>query len=55
MPDIYLYDDAPVLRNKLQIKNEKMLELIEAKQCINIINYTDGEIKSNSSEVWKGC
>lgn len=55
MPDIYLYDDAPVLRNKLQIKNEKMLELIEAKQYLNVINYTDGEIKSNSSEVWKGC
>ena len=32
MPDIYLYDDAPVLRNKLQIKNEKTLELIEAEQ-----------------------
>lgn len=55
MPDIYLYDDTPVLRNKLQIKNEKTLELSEAKQCLNIINYTDGEIKSNSSEVWKVC
>lgn len=32
MPDIYLYDDAPVLRNKLQIKDEKTLELIEAEQ-----------------------
>ncbi len=25
MPDIYLYDDVPVLRNKLQIKDEKTL------------------------------
>ena len=32
MPDIYLYDDVPVLRNKLQIKDEKTLELIEAEQ-----------------------
>ena len=32
MPDIYLYDDAPILRNKLQIKDEKTLELIEAEQ-----------------------
>lgn len=32
MPDIYLYDDVPVLRNKLQVKNEKTLELIEAEQ-----------------------
>ncbi len=22
MPDIYLYDDAPILRNKLQIKEK---------------------------------
>ena len=32
MPDIYLYDDAPILRNKLQIKDEKTLELIESEQ-----------------------
>ena len=32
MPDIYLYDDAPILRNTLQIKDEKTLELIEAEQ-----------------------
>ena len=32
MPDIYLYDDVPVLRNELQIKDEKTLELIEAEQ-----------------------
>ena len=32
MPDIYLYDGVPVLRNKLQIKDEKTLELIEAEQ-----------------------
>lgn len=32
MLDIYLYDDVPVLRNKLQIKDEKALELIEAEQ-----------------------
>ena len=31
MPDIYLYDGVPVLRNKLQIKDEKTLELIEAE------------------------
>lgn len=32
MPDFYLYDDAPVLRNKLDIKDEKTLDLIEAEQ-----------------------
>lgn len=32
MPDIYLYDGVPVLRNRLQIKDEKTLELIEAEQ-----------------------
>lgn len=32
MLDIYLYDDAPVLRNKLEIKDEKVLDLIEAEQ-----------------------
>lgn len=32
MPDIYLYDDAPVLKNKLGIKVEKALDLVEAEQ-----------------------
>ena len=32
MPDIYLYDDAPVLRNKLDVHDEKTLDLIEAEQ-----------------------
>jgi cell filamentation protein len=32
MPDIYLYDDVPVLKNKLGIKDNKALDLIEAEQ-----------------------
>ena len=32
MPDLYLYEDAPVLRNKLEIRDEKTLDLIEAEQ-----------------------
>lgn len=32
MSDIYLYDDVPVLKNKLEIKDEKTLDLIEAEQ-----------------------
>ena len=32
MPDPYLYKDVPVLRNKLCIKDEKTLDLIEAEQ-----------------------
>ena len=32
MSDLYLYDDVPVLRNKLEIKEEKTLDLIEAEQ-----------------------
>ena len=32
MPDIYLYEDAPVLRNKLELRDEKALDLIEAEQ-----------------------
>lgn len=32
MPDIYLYDDVPVLRNKLDIRDEKTLDLVEAEQ-----------------------
>lgn len=32
MSDIYLYDDTPVLRNKLEIRDEKTLDLIEAEQ-----------------------
>lgn len=30
--DIYLYDDVPVLKNKLDIHDEKTLDLIEAEQ-----------------------
>lgn len=32
MPDIYLYDDVPILRNKLDIRDEKTLDLVEAEQ-----------------------
>lgn len=32
MADPYLYSDVPVLRNKLDIKNEKTLDLVEAEQ-----------------------
>ena len=32
MPDPYLYEDVPVLRNKLGVKDEKTLDLIEAEQ-----------------------
>lgn len=32
MADIYLYDDVPVLKNKLGVKDEKTLDLIEAEQ-----------------------
>ena len=32
MSDLYLYDDVPVLRNKLDIRNEKTLDRIEAEQ-----------------------
>ncbi len=35
MPDIYLYDDVPVLRNKLDIKDDKILDLVEAEQSRN--------------------
>lgn len=32
MPDPYLYEDVPVLKNELGIKNEKTLDRIEAEQ-----------------------
>lgn len=32
MSDLYLYDDVPVLKNKLDIHDEKTLDLIEAEQ-----------------------
>lgn len=32
MTDPYLYDDVPVLRNTLDVKDEKTLDLIEAEQ-----------------------
>lgn len=32
MSDFYLYEDVPVLRNKLDIRDEKTLNLIEAEQ-----------------------
>ena len=32
MSDPYLYPDVPVLKNKLQIKDEKTLDLVEAEQ-----------------------
>ena len=32
MPDIYLYDDALILHNKLGIKDEKTLDLVETEQ-----------------------
>ena len=31
-PDIYLYEDIPVLRNKLNIKDERELDTIEAER-----------------------
>lgn len=30
MADIYLYDDAPVLKNKLDIRDEDTLDMVEA-------------------------
>lgn len=35
MPDIYLYEDVPVLKNKLDIKDDKVLDLVEAEQSRN--------------------
>lgn len=32
MSDSYLYEDVPVLRNKLDIRDERTLDLIEAEQ-----------------------
>lgn len=32
MADIYLYEDVPVLKNKLGVKDEETLDLIEAEQ-----------------------
>ena len=32
MPDPYLYEDVPVLRNKLDIRDGKTLDLVEAEQ-----------------------
>ena len=32
MPDPYLYEDVPVLRNKLDIRDDKTLDLVEAEQ-----------------------
>ncbi len=32
MSDIYLYDDSSVLKNKLNIRDERTLELVEAEQ-----------------------
>ena len=32
VPDPYLYEDAPVLRNKLDIRDDKTLDLVEAEQ-----------------------
>ena len=32
MSDPYLYEDVPVLKNKMDIKNEKTLDRIEAEQ-----------------------
>ena len=32
MPDPYLYDDVPVLKNKLGIKDDKVLDMVEAEQ-----------------------
>jgi len=32
MADLYLYDDIPVLRNKLGIRDEKTLDFVEAEQ-----------------------
>lgn len=32
MSDLYLYEDVPVLKNKLDIRDEKTLDLVEAEQ-----------------------
>ena len=32
MSDCYLYDDVPVLKNKLGLKDEKTLDKLEAEQ-----------------------
>lgn len=32
MSDPYLYDDVPVLKNKLAIKDDRILDLVEAEQ-----------------------
>ena len=32
MADMYIYEDVPVLRNKLGIKDEKVLDRVEAEQ-----------------------
>ena len=32
MADPYLYADTPVLKNKLDIRDEKVLDLVEAEQ-----------------------
>lgn len=34
MNDIYLYPDVPVLKNKLGIKDEKVLDVVEAEQSV---------------------
>lgn len=44
MDDLYLYDDVPVLRNLLDIKDEKALDLVEAEQSrmSMILLYAEG-------------
>ena len=43
MPDPYLYEDVPVLKNELGIKNEKTLDRIEAEQSrANMQKQPDG-------------
>lgn len=34
MNDIYLYPDVPVLKNKLGIRDEKILDMVEAEQSV---------------------
>ena len=42
MKDYYLYDDVPVLRNLLGIKNEKLLEEAESSiTCMKLLDIDD--------------
>ena len=54
MSDIYLYEDVPVLKNKLEIRDEKTLDLIEAEQsrASMMILYERGFSDSNTRNLF---